>query len=252
MGVFGAQSDYWSYTASNAGLCLIDSSIKTVDRQRADAVDMDGDIVATAYYGNNKSNIYGDSIYEAKCEYVLVSGSLVLRTAAGGWVTRMGAWIYSGSGPTSKLGIIESVDITTSNTEFPKISVSGLLNTEMRWDYAGKTNSYEWPAAWTIYGRKQAQLYGANGIMGGRLQSCKVSAKVDVAQTSDGDGEPILFGVAGSRGTVDIEAVAVTAEPGLAGLVGGFTQINLDAAEKQASYHTRSFSLGFTMVRSTT
>ena len=124
MANFGALTDHFTLAASVG--TLVESSKTPVANSRADALDENGDIADAAWYGNTAAELY-----EASCTYQVDTTDVNVATAL-------------------KLGelatgvVVTSIEISTSNGDWPKITVSGILGTGAL--EQGKT--YALPSNW--------------------------------------------------------------------------------------------------------
>jgi hypothetical protein len=242
MSNFGALTDHFGLASTD--LVLVDSSEIRIEQSRADALDENGDIAATTYYGNTSQ-----SMREVSCTYALKSGSLNINTI------KLGALA---SAPTV---LRESISVTTSNSEWPQITVTGRKNIISITAPAGKLNTFTLPSL-TLQGRKVAQSAFFNVVLGSRLIASSVDASVEVAQQDNGLGEPIAHGVSGGQGTFSGELVRTTAGAGSIATSPnwsvdttnntsfGITQTQAPGLEQgQAEYHTGTGTGAFTIIR---
>ena len=229
MSNFGALTDHFSLASET--LILVESSKKPVEQSRADATDENNDIADSAYFGNTDG-----TLYEVSCSYALKSGTLDVQTI------KLGE-IAAGT-------IRESLDVETEGGSWPVIKVSGKTGTQTVTAPTGKLNTFSLPASLTITGLKAAQALGFT-VSAGKLTSCKLSAKIEIAEQGNGLGEPIAHGVSGGTGTVDAEFVRITDQPAWTDLAAWLTEIlGPDGAEEgQAAFHTAAASAGFTVAR---
>lgn len=229
MSNFGALTDHFSL--ATATLILVESSKKPVEQSRADAKDENDDIADSAFFGNTAGELF-----EVSCSYALKSGTLDLQTI------KLGE-IASGT-------IREALDAETEAGAWPMIKVSGKTGTQAVTAPTGKLNTFSLPASITLTGIKAAQPIGFT-VSAGKLTSCKLSAKIEIAEQGNGLGEPIAHGVSGGTGTVEAEFVRVTDQPAWASLDAWLTEIlGPDGAEEgQAAFHTAAASAGFTVSR---
>jgi len=231
MSNFGALTDHFDLTGSgkpleNVGV-LVDSSRTHVAQSRADAQDQDGDIAASAFYGNTEGDLY-----EISNTYAIKSGTLNLNTL--------------------KLGLVNSkvaltLEASTSNTEWPQITVTGIEGQETLTPPTGKANTFGLPSI-TIAGLKRAQLMGFT-ISEGKLTGSSLSASIELSQQDDGEGEPVAHAISG--GTIEISAdfVRITDAPAWA-VSSPFTETQAPGAnEPQADFHTTSAAAAGTLVR---
>lgn len=233
---FGALTDHFGL--ATAGLVLVDSSESIIELSRADALNEDGDIQASTYFGNTTQDMR-----EISSTYALVSGTLDINTIL------LGEFV----GATNI--IRESVEVATSNSEWPQLTVTGRKNAIAVVAPAGLTNTYSLPSI-VFTGIKQAQPINFTTGVGCRLTGSSLSGNIEVAQQDNGVGEPIAHGVSGGTGTVSAEFVRITDQaswtPGVAGTYGITETAPPGAAEGQASYHTATGTLAFTVLREAT
>jgi hypothetical protein len=235
MSNFGALTDHFGLASTD--LVLVDSSETLIEQSRADAMDENGDIAATTYYGNTSQNMR-----EVSCTYALKSGSLNINSI------KLGALA---SAPTV---LRESISVTTSNSEWPQITVSGRKNIISITAPTGKLNTFTIPSL-TLQGRKVAQPSFFSVGSGCRLTGSSIEANVEVAQQDNGLGEPIAHGVSGGQGTFSGEFVRVTAAPSWTIVTTnntsfGLTQTQAPGVEQgQAEFHTATAAGAFTIIR---
>ena len=223
MANFGALTDHFNLAASVG--TLVESSKTPVANSRADALDENGDIADAAWYGNTAAKLY-----EASCTYQVDKNDVTVGTAL-------------------KLGelatgvVVTGIEIATSNGDWPKITVSGILGTGAL--EQGKT--YAMPTG-TVAAKKQAQIIAGITLTTGKLTSASLSASCDLATANDGEGEPVAHGVSGAVATATAEAVAITAEsPVLAADTGWNITTGSSLNEPQAAWHTGSISVEKTL-----
>jgi hypothetical protein len=237
MSNFGALTDHFGIAALSANLELIESSESLIEQSRADALDENGDIAATTYYGNTSQNMR-----EVSCTYVLKGGSLNINT------------IKLGALASASTVLRESISVTTSNSEWPQITVSGRKNIIAINAPTGSLNTFTIPSL-TLQGRKVAQPCFFSVGSGCRLTGSSVEASVEVAQQDNGIGEPIAHGVSGGQGTFSAELVRITAAPSWTIVTTnnsqrGITQTQAPGINQgQAEYHTTTATGAFTISR---
>lgn len=231
MSNFGGLTDH--FTLASASLILIDAKKTLIPQNRVDAQDDRGGIAASAYHGNTAG-----SLYEASCTYNLKSSTLDLSTLDCGELA-------SGT-------IVESIEVSTGNAEWPTITVSGKIGTEAVTAPSGYLNTFPLPA-FTITGLKQAQTLGFT-VTQGRLTGSSLSASIDLAELQDGVGEPAAHGLGGGTGEVKADFVRFDATaPAWGSLDSSLTETMAPGVEEpQAGFHTASASAAFTLSRDTT
>ena len=235
MSNFGALTDHFGLASSD--LVLVNSSETLVEQSRADAQDENGDIAASTFFGNTTQDMR-----EISCTYALKTGTLNINTI------KLGA---TAAAPTV---LRESVEVTTSNTEFPQITVSGRKNIVQISAPSGKLNTFTLPSK-SLSGIKAAQVIFCTTGAGCKLTGSSLSANVEVAQQDNGLGEPIAHGVSGGVGTFGADFVRITSAPSWTidttdNTDYGITQTQAPGAEEgQAAYHTASGAGAFTIIR---
>jgi len=216
MANFGALTDHFTLAATVG--TLVESSKTPVANSRADALDENGDIADAAWYGNTAGELY-----EASCTYQVDTTDVTVAALKLGELST---------------GVVTGIEIATSNGDWPKITVSGILGTGAL--EQGKT--YALPTA-TVAAKKQAQAMGIT-VTTGKLTSCSLSASCDLATANDGAGEPVAHGVSGAVATATAEAVATSAAtPVLAAAEGWEVATGSGLNEPQANWHTTSISV---------
>lgn len=235
MSNFGALTDHFGL--ASADLILVNSSNTKIEQSRADAMDENGDIAASTFYGNTTQNMR-----EVSCTYALKSETLNINTI------KLGALAAS---PTV---LRESIEVTTSNSEYPQITVSGRLNIISMTAPTGKVNTFTLPTL-TLSGRKVAQPIFCTAGAGCKITGTSLSANIEVAQQDNGLGEPIAHGVSGGTGTFSAEFVRVTQACSWSIVTTnntsfGITETQAPGAEQgQAAYHTATGNGAFTIIR---
>ncbi len=238
MGNFGALTDHFGILEIEGMsdiLELVDSSKVPRAESRADAMDENNDIADSDYYGNGAGEIF-----EVSCTYAVKAGTLDLSDIVIGEI---------------KAAVVASgLEVTTANSAWPQITVSGLLGTETMIAPTGFTNQFTLPAI-SVVGMKQAQPLGFT-VSAGRLTGSSLSVSLEVAEQADGLGEPVAHGISGGTGEVSAEFVRITDAPAMA-LADPLTTSKWNAAivqppgatEPQAGHHTASASINFTVTR---
>ena len=226
MANFGALTDHFNLAASVGR--LVESSKTPVANSRADALDENGDIADAAWYGNKDGDLY-----EASCTYIVTDKTGDIDDVA--TVLKLGE--------LSTGVVVTSIEISTSNGDWPRVTVSGTLGTGA----LEQSKTYAMPTG-TVKAKKQAQIIAGITLTSGKLTSASLSASCDLATANDGEGEPVAHGVSGAVATATAEAVAVTAEsPVLAADTGWNITTGSALNEPQAAWHTGSISVEKTL-----
>ena len=235
---FGGYSDHWDLVGSGIGqsdnLVVVESSRVPVAQSRANAEDENGDIAASAFFGNSEG-----SLSEISTTYALKGGTLDLSTV-----------FFLGEKTAGK--IAGDFEASTDNGAWPQITLSGMEGVEPICTVAGKEKFYDLPAV-TLAGCKRAQEMGFTADEG-RLTSASISASIDIADQADGLGQPVAHGVSGGEGEVSAEFVRIDAEPPAWSVTGGWlTETQTPGVDQgQSSWHTASGTAAFTVERATT
>lgn len=237
---FGAYTDHFGILEIAVGeedtladFLEITASTKTpASMSRTDAQDESEDIVASTWHGNTEGDLY-----DVSSTFVCKSGSTPADVL--------------NCGELSAGMVVDSIQITTSNSAWPTITVSGRLGTKSIVAPSGFLNTWLMPAV-TIVGAKRAQLLDFTIDAGSRLTGSSLSGSLSIAQQDDGLGEPAAHGISGGVLTQTAELVRVTAAP--AWTPGGTWTETQTAGEDegQASYHTGSGSAEKIWTRSAT
>lgn len=230
MSNFGGLTDHFGIASSS--LILIESSKVPVEKSRADAQDENGDIAASSYYGSNSG-----TLFDISCTYALKSSTLDLATLYLGELT-------AGT-------IAESGEVSTSNTEWPTITISGKIGAQTVAAPSGYTNKFPLvPASLTLTGIKQAQALGFT-VSAGRLTGCTLSSSIELGQLDDGVGEPAAHGVSGGTGTLTAELVRTTSDALAWGsLAAWLTETSAPGTEEgSAAFHTGTATAAYTLAR---
>ena len=132
---FGGKTDHFGFATTD--LILQESSKVPRAPNEAKALDANGDVAVTKLYGNDAG-----TIYDVSCTYLLKSGTLNLNTLS---VGELSSGVFAGS-----------IEVTTSNGDWPKITVSGALGYAAFQAPSGKTAKAALPSI-TLTGGKFAQ-----------------------------------------------------------------------------------------------
>jgi hypothetical protein len=226
MANFGGLTDHFSLAGDD--LVLISSSKTPVARSRADAQDENADIAAATWFG-------ATDIYDIECTYALKSSTKNLNTL--------------------KLGELEagtvasSIGVSTSNGEWPQITVSGREGLETITAPSTKANTWTLPSL-TISGMKQAQPMGFT-VSAGKLSSTSFDFACEIAEQTNGLGAPVAHGVSSATGSLSAEFVnTADTQPAWSLTLSGLTSTQEPSTtEGQAEYHTASATAEMILAR---
>ena len=217
MANFGALTDHFALAAT-AGTLIEESKVPRPN-SRVDAQDENGDIAASEWHGNKAG-----SLYDATCVYQVDTTAVDLSNLSLGQLDT---------------GIVAlSIEVATSNGDWPKITVTGVLGTGA----LEQDKVYALPAI-TVNPYKRAQAMGVT-VTTGKLTSCSVSASCDLAEALDGDGEPVAHGVSGAVLSASAEAVATSAAAPVLAAAVGYDVVNpTGITAPQANWHTAAITV---------
>jgi hypothetical protein len=214
---FGALTDH--FNIENSSLILINSSEQSDAMSRSDASDECGDTIAATWYGNTSK-----ALKTVSCTYKLKSGTLNLDTLK--------------LGELEPSIIAESIDVATSNSDHPTITINGKLGTETITAPTGKKNTYTLPSI-EIKGIKCAQPMGAV-FTNGNVNDSNLSASVELFQMEDGAGEPVAHGLSGGI-LIYTASIVMTTDAITWTVPTGFQETQAPGSEQgQAAWHTTS------------
>ena len=222
---FGALTDHFGILAIADGggvlgdkIELIESTLTPLAESRADAEDENGDVVASTYYGND-----GGTIKEASSTFLIKTGTVDI------------SLLKLGELATGK--VVESIEITTSNKDWPKITVSGKLGMTALQKPTGKAATAKLPDL-DIVGARRAQEISFSIGAGGRLTASSLKASGKISQANNGMGEPVAFAVNFENCEVTATQVRVSAAPTVT-VSGSLVQTQgVSTGEPGPEYHT--------------
>jgi len=228
--LFGARTDHFGLTSGGAldGIADVTESSKTpLALDRGDAQDGNGDIVASAYYGNGDGDLYEISnTYQLKSGETLNLNTLKLGELSAG----IGAGI-----------VADSITVNTANGgELPTIEVSGITGNDAIEAPDGMENTFTLPFI-SITGAMRAQAMEFSTVEG-KLTGSSFTASIDIADASDGEGEIIAHGVSGGTMEISADFVGITAAPAWSLSLGSDFTITQNPGEEepQADWETGS------------
>jgi len=184
---FSADTDYWGFAAADtAGNIKLQSSSRNPTRTEAQCIDSNGDVAASTLY---------DSQTEQSCVY---------RTCADADLSFTG---FPG-GKVIDGYVITGIDVSTSNTERPEITISGRSTNAV--DSA--VSKYA-ATDLAIAGSRKATAIGVTIDTGSKLTGSSASLSVNVASVLDSDGIEACADVYGGRVEATNDYVGCTADP---------------------------------------
>lgn len=228
---FGGKTDHFGFATTD--LILQESSKVPRAPNEAKALDANGDVAVTELYGNAAG-----TIYDVSCTYLLKSGTLDLST------------LYVGELSTGV--VVTGINVNTTNGDWPKVAVTGVLGTAAFQAPSGKLAKAPLPAI-TITGGKFAQGLGFT-VSSGALNSSSLSVQCETAEAADGEGEPVAYAASFPNAEVTAQGVYTSAafawavtEPG----VGLVEKQAGSTVEPQAAWQTSTATGYIPMVRGT-
>lgn len=227
--LFGARTDHFGLTDTGEALegiaNVIESSKVPMAQNRGDAQDENGDIAASAYYGNTAGNLYQISnTYQLKSGQTLNLNTLKLGELTAG---------------TSNDGVIASeVTADTINSDLPTITFTGIYGADAIESPTGFENTFTLPSI-SITGAKRAQTLQFTTDEG-KLTSSSFTASIEISDAQDGEGEIIAHGVSGGTMEISADFVGITTAPAWT-VTGDFTETQAPGEEEpQADWETGS------------
>jgi len=135
---------------------------------------------------------------------------------------------------------VNSIEINTSNTEYPTIRVSGQLGTITVVAPTGFLNTWSIADSITITAAKYAQELGFTIASNCDLTSASYSVSLDISNTTDGVNTIVAQGVSGGVVAIGCE-MTVTSDTASWTPGGTFSETQTPGAdEPQAGYWTAS------------
>lgn len=235
----GALTDHFGILAIAQGgdtlgdfIKLVESTKVPIPNERADAKDEYGDIVASSYYGNS-----GGTLYDASSTFAIYRGTVQLDMLK--------------LGELSTGVVVESIEVTTSNGDWPMIKVSGKLGMDAVQVPDGKLATATLPADIDILGAKMAQTMLFSVGAGCRLTASALKATGKISQVDDGLGEPAAYAVEFETAEITADFVRVTAAPSWTVSSPAVEKQAVGSTEPRAEYHTGSGSAEVALTRDT-
>ena len=223
---YGALTDHWSLIGTGGALenkaVLVASPHTPVSKSVNRAQDANGDNAAEALAGQTAAG----TLEEASCTYALSQSTVNLNT------------LKLGELATGK--IAKTLTAVTSNTGWPQITISGLINALTVVAPTGKLNKFSITDSITLTNAKRAQVLDFTVGADCRLTGSTYTASIETAEQANGVGVIVCHGLAGGVVTQSCELVAVT---DVAAWTPGNTWIETQApgaGEPQAGWHTTS------------
>jgi hypothetical protein len=216
--MIGANTDHWSLADTNHKLM---TSSKTPQKQNAQAVDSEGDVVAETVFDTRYT-------YEAQYRHVGTA-----------------AWALDSVVNPAKLGqivasnkIITGITIATTNTERPTVTVTGE-------DYAGDTATQQvYATGLSVPTGKIASGLGAiTPDANSRIVSSTANCTAQVASAQDSEGTTVTVDVYAGRVEVSAELQSATAVAGATADTGYTADGGTGSNEENTGYGGSTFAV---------
>lgn len=225
---YGALTDHWVLVGTGGALenkaVLVASSLTPVSKSVNRAQDANGDNAAEAFAGQTVAG----TLAEASCTYALSKSTVNLNTLK--------------LGEIAANKIASTLSAATSNTDWPQITITGLINTITVVAPTGKLNTFSIPDSITLTNAKRAQLLDFTVDADCRLTGSTYAASIETAEQANGVGVIVAHGVSGGVLTQSCELVAIADVAAWApGVTWKETQ-KPGADEGAAAWHTASGS----------
>ena len=217
---FGADTDIFAFADTNVEL---QGSTQSPSRSEAQAVDSDGDIAASTMY---------DSVTEYVARYKSVSDTaLVFYDTTAGVDVRLGKVINS--------IVITSIEVSTSNTERPDVTISGRNAGSVTDSNVRKFD----PSDLAIAGTRKATPIGASADTGSKVTGARGSASAEIAAVLDSVGVLADIDVHGGRVEASVDLVGVTADPAASADTGWTMSAGPSEEKGNTEYGTGSITV---------
>ena len=179
MANFGALTDHFSEIST--GWTLKNSSNPTTPKSRADATDANGDVCDAVWFGST-------TLKDVSCDYELQSGTVNTNTLKLGEIDAVEGTIVNG------------INLGTSNSGVPTMSISGRTGCEAVVAPTGFLNTFTLPSI-SLTGAFQAQALGFT-YAAGEITDTSLSFTSNIAETTTGLGVQAAHGVSGATGAL--------------------------------------------------
>jgi hypothetical protein len=235
---YGALTDHWGLIGTGGALenkaVLVASSSTPVAKSVNRAQDANGDNAAEALAGQTAAG----TLAEASCTYALSQNTVNLNTLK--------------LGEIAANKIAATLSAVTSNSAWPQITVTGLINTITVVAPTGKLNTFSIADSITLTNAKRAQLLDFTVDADCRLTGSTYAASIETAEQTNGLGVIVAHGISGGVVTQSCELVAVA---DVAAWTPGVTWKETQAPgadEGAAAWHTTSASAEKLLARDNT
>ena len=226
MSNFGALTDHFGYADTNWRL---QSSGKTARSENAQCEDSFGDVAAEKVF---------DTGYNYECVYEVIKGQA--EDTGAGIAANEVAWPATLKGGTIVAGVaITGVDVETSQTERPRVTVTGedIGNA----DSTGfATYDFDLPSIKAV---KQAQAMGFTPGGSTRVTGASLNCTVQMAATQDSQGNRVAADVHGGRVEGSGELVACDTAPTATADTGFALTGPVETSQENTDYGTASVNV---------
>ena len=193
---YGITTDIIGFADTALGISLQGVKNPVRSPSEAKAMDSNGDVVAETVYDTG----YGQGITLdyvcAKASEIKFYDTLTVKDFRGGKV--VGGYVING------------ITVTTSNSDFAKVSISAAKTIATDTDVA----KYDWGTGANFTGGKGAKKFGFATDTATRLTGSTLTAKVSSARAQDSTGEELCVDVGEGRIDASHTLVGVTGVPG--------------------------------------
>jgi hypothetical protein len=192
---YGALTDHFGLTGTGGALenkaVLVASSSTPVAKSVNRAQDANGDNAAEALAGQTAAG----TLAEVSCTYALSQATVNLNTLK--------------LGEIAANKIAATLSAVTSNSAWPQITVTGLINAITVVAPTGKLNTFSIADSITLTNAKRAQLLDFTVDADCRLTGSTYAASIETAEQANGVGVIVAHGISGGVVTQSCELVAV-------------------------------------------
>ena len=216
---FSADTDYWGFADTNIKL---QSNSSNPTKTEAQCMDSNGDVAASSLY---------DSQTERSCTYKSCSDTaLVFYDTATAVDFRLGKVIGG--------YVITGIDVSTSNTDRPDITISGRTTSAL--DAAVSKYAV---TELEIAGTRKATAIGASVDSNSKLTSSSVSISGNVTTVLDSDGVEACLDVYGGRIEATNDYVGCAGDPVATSDIGWTTLSGGSEDQENTGYATGSITV---------
>jgi len=219
---YGVATDPWSFADTKNQ--IQSSSEEPSVGGEAQCLDSNGDVSASTVYDTANKTV--SATYQ-RCG----TGNIVFYDTASGSDFRLGKVIGG--------NVITSIEVGTSNTERPTITISG----EFAHGVADTTMEKYDPSDLEISGDRKATAIGATADTNTKVTGSSATASVSVAKVADSQGATACMNVYGGRVEATTDLVGCAGAPGASKDTGWEKSAGTSGNEENTAYETGAITV---------